>query len=246
MSSLVLELQRDATEKSVSESDLLRKALVVARKLRVTEIQQWLTNELNGYPVGATVPAYRTLRGELRAHNPYRGWVPLHMSNSEQAEALSKSSTSQPISELEDPVRGESGTIYVKFPKKTERNIMRRMDLPMEPAVLLAGSQIRGLLDTVRNIVLDWALDLEEKGISGEGMSFTVEEKQQASTTTVNINNPVNFNNQGTIVGSMDESQIQNNSSGSTQTYTKTLDLDAVRQLIEEMKLRIPGAAPFR
>lgn len=80
MASLVLELQRDALDKSVSTTDLLRKALVVARKLKVTDLVEWLTHELNGYPEGADVPEYRKLQGELKVHNPYHGWMPLMMS----------------------------------------------------------------------------------------------------------------------------------------------------------------------
>ena len=49
MSSLVLELQRDAIDPSVSPLNLLRKALIVARKLGIVEFQQWIELELNGY-----------------------------------------------------------------------------------------------------------------------------------------------------------------------------------------------------
>jgi hypothetical protein len=142
MPSLVLELQRDALDKSVATSDLLRKALVAARKLRVTDIEQWLSNELNGYPEGVVVPDYRTLQGETKVHNPYHGWVPLIMSGAKQAEMLSKRGTSQAISELENIASGEGGTIYVRFPKQIERSLMKGMDVPMEPAVILAKSQL--------------------------------------------------------------------------------------------------------
>ena len=56
-------------QRNINAADLLRKALVVARKRKVTDIEAWLTNELNGYPEGATVPAYRYLRGELKVRS---------------------------------------------------------------------------------------------------------------------------------------------------------------------------------
>ena len=48
MDSLVLELQRECLAPGVSVTDLLRKALVVARKLGVKDLQSWIENELNG------------------------------------------------------------------------------------------------------------------------------------------------------------------------------------------------------
>lgn len=236
MSSLVLELQRDALEKTVSTTDLLRKAMVVARKLRVTDIEQWISHELNGYPEGSEVPSYRYLRGEPKVFNPYNGWVPLMMSDAKQAELLSKRGTSQSIAELEMIAFGKGNFIYMRYPKRTEQSLMNGMDIPMEPALVASSSQVHGILDRVRNTVLDWALGLEEKGIMGEGMSFTPDEKKEAGSVTVNLSNL------GSIVGSMRDSQIQQGTNSSTQSYTKTLDLEAVRRVIDELKLRVNEA----
>ncbi len=49
MSSVIVELQREALDRNVHVSDLLRKALVVARNLALTEFQRWIELELNGY-----------------------------------------------------------------------------------------------------------------------------------------------------------------------------------------------------
>lgn len=48
MASVVIELQREALDRSIPASDLLRKALVVARKLSLPEFQSWIDRELNG------------------------------------------------------------------------------------------------------------------------------------------------------------------------------------------------------
>lgn len=110
MSSIVLELQQDALNRNVLTSDLLRKALVVARKLRVQEIQTWLDLELNGYGDGADIPDYRKIWGEVRAWNPYHGWQPVVFQNA-KIETLVKTRTcSQAAAELESLVSsGESG-----------------------------------------------------------------------------------------------------------------------------------------
>jgi hypothetical protein len=51
MQSLLLQLQGECLDSSVSIPDVLRKALVVARKLGVKDFQTWIEKALNGYPV---------------------------------------------------------------------------------------------------------------------------------------------------------------------------------------------------
>lgn len=236
MTSLVLELQRDALDKSVGTADLLRKAVVVARKLKVTDLAEWLSHELNGYPEGKDVPEYRSLRGELKVHNPFRGWIPLIIQDARQAELLSTRSTSQAISELEIIANGKGGMVYMRLPKNVEHNLMKGMDSPLEPAVLISKTQIHGLVDKVRNTVLEWALGLEEQGIMGEGMSFSQEEQRQASNVTLHVASL------GSVIGTMQNSQIQQGTHNSTQTYTQTLDLDAVARVLGELRSRLDEA----
>lgn len=236
MTSLVLELQRDALDKSVSTADLLRKALVVARKLKVTDIVEWLAHELNGYPEGIDVPAYRQLKGELKVHNPYHGWVPLMMSNAKHADLLSKRGTSQSIAELDRIANGDGEIVYVRLPRSIEQSLMKGMEVPLEPAVILSKTQIHGLVDKVRNTVLEWALGLEEQGITGEGMSFSSEEQAQAGNVTLNVSHL------GNLIGSMRDSQLQQDTKNSTQTYTKTLDLEAVSRIVGELRGRLGEA----
>ncbi|MEO0541525.1 MAG: hypothetical protein AAFZ80_11770, partial [Cyanobacteria bacterium P01_A01_bin.105] len=76
MNSLVLELQRDALDSSISVLDILRKAYVVARKLDIEQFQKWIELELNGYNEHS-IPDYRSVKGQLRAWNPYHGWHPI-------------------------------------------------------------------------------------------------------------------------------------------------------------------------
>ena len=74
--SIVLELQRMATDSSVDVGELLRKALVVATKLELTEFRDWIMHELNGYGE-SEVPSYRHCRCEIRCRNPYYGLIPV-------------------------------------------------------------------------------------------------------------------------------------------------------------------------
>jgi hypothetical protein len=61
LTSLVLELQRDALDETKTVSSILRKALVVSRKLGVRDADEWLDRELHGYADAPNVPRYRQL-----------------------------------------------------------------------------------------------------------------------------------------------------------------------------------------
>lgn len=113
MLGLVLELRRDAIDRSTSVADLLRKALVVARKLALDEFARWIDLELNGYGedyVGG-MPPHRVQSGETRAWNPYHGWLPIFFPEeaAELAERLRRRPCGQSIAELESLISSQTG-----------------------------------------------------------------------------------------------------------------------------------------
>ena len=75
MPALVPELVKAAIDATVSPGDLLRRALVVARRLAVPELVDWISSELNGY-YSREVPDYRRVQGQLIAENPINGPIP--------------------------------------------------------------------------------------------------------------------------------------------------------------------------
>lgn len=238
---LVLELQREALNKNSTVADLLRLALVVARKLGVTEFEQWIDAELNGYKAGSPpVPAYRKLTGALKCWNPYNGWIPLHSRDPAMDAKLSKRATTQSIGELESmkPSGKDGGTFIMHFPKELEAQLMSGMDIELQPALLVGGAQLHGVIDAVRNIVLDWSLKLEAAGVLGEDMTFSHEEKDRAAGSSVQYQ----IENQ-TVIHGMSHSQLQQGTAGSTQVFlAPPLDLKAVAALVRELRDALPGA----
>lgn len=220
MPALVPELVNMASDPTVSVSDLLRRALVAARRLDVPELADWITSELNGY-TGA-VPEYRKIRGHLEAMNPYHGPVPLQMAG-KGADWLTLLPERGSIPELE-PLSKGTGTLHRHFPTALEHDIMKAINVPMRPHLMFTTVQIRGIVERVRSRILEWALDLERRGVLGEGMTFTQQEKQ----TVQQIHNHF---------GNVSGSQIQISSNGSTQTQANTTgtDLDALRGLVEAL-----------
>lgn len=78
MSKIVLELQEEALKSNSDVISLLRKAYLVAKKLKLKDFESWIDNELNGYK-DDNVPIYRGLKGNLKGWNPFHGWLPVIM-----------------------------------------------------------------------------------------------------------------------------------------------------------------------
>lgn len=218
MSSLVLELQRDALDESVTVLSLLRKGLVVARKLSIQEFQHWIKNELDGYPDGVEPPQYRFMYGELKARNPIRGWIPMIVPPEFQ-DIISKRPIHQPISQIESLIENTKSakSSLVTMPPALDE-LLRKYDyIPYEMAIHIDPSQARGVLEAVRNVVLEWSLKLEEDGVLGEGMTFSKEERAVAAQHDYS-----SF----TQIIKMEQSQMQNSSSESQsnlETYKNDL-----------------------
>jgi AbiTii len=182
MNSLVLELQVDAINSSASTLNLLRKAFIVAKKLNVKELENWIDYELNGYSSVKAVPEYRIVTGQLKARNPYVGWIPVVLS-ADLDTPLSKRPISQPISEVENWVQTDTSSyLHLYFPKEVEIHLMNLVGEDFQPVVRISRSSLVSILESVRDRILRWALKLEEDGILGEGLSFSQIEKEIAAT----------------------------------------------------------------
>ncbi|MSO21625.1 MAG: hypothetical protein EXQ56_14465, partial [Acidobacteria bacterium] len=115
MDSSVIQLQQDALDHTVAVSDLLRKTLVISRKLALLELRAWAEQELSGYGKISDPPLYRMVRGEVRAWNPYGGWIPVIFQNSEHAEMTSERFCGQSVPELEQLAKGEARELHMPY-----------------------------------------------------------------------------------------------------------------------------------
>lgn len=190
MSSIVLELQGEALDQNVSISGLLRKALVVAKKLNISEFESWVNNELNGYKKGEDIPRYRQVEGVVKGWNPYHGWQPIMFEESAIEKTLSNRPCGQSIAEIESLILGKSikSFLQMPYPSETEQQLRRAIGFDTEITMMVPSTAMVRIVDAVRTIILNWSLKLEEDGILGEGFSFTPSEKETAEKTSYNIN----------------------------------------------------------
>lgn len=185
MTGLVEQLQADALDQSVSVATLLRKVKVAAFKLQLSDTVEWADKELKGY--SEDVPPYRMLRGRCMALDPYRGWTVVG-GDPELIEALSQRAVGQPISALEEMCRDDAGEIIITLSPKVVHQIVKGNPGCHDVALHITEADLVAVVDHVRNLVLDWAIDLARAGIKGEGLSFSTTERQLATASHLNIN----------------------------------------------------------
>ena len=224
MPALVPELVIMASNPSVPTDDLLRRALVVAKRLNVGELVSWIDAELNGYKIDQEVPDYRTVRGLLRAIDLFSGRsIPLEVNSAKLAHTLSTMPLRQSITELEHLAASPSG-VKINYGHEWHQALTEHLEDDLSPYVSVSSAQLLAVISSARNRILDWGLDLEGRGILGESMSFTQQEKQAVQEQHYHF-------------GNVSGSQIQISSNGSTQTQANTTgtDLEALRGLVEAL-----------
>lgn len=232
----IREIQRDALNSSVSVTDLLRKALVIANKLKLKEFEEWVNLELSGYGSAKQqdYPNYRKLTAEVKANNPYYGWQPVIFQSPELADAYSKCPLYQSVGEIEKIVTKEdlsSSTFQVPFSPKTQSRLIAAMGSNLPVTRFVNPANVFGILESVRNIILKWSLKLEGDGILGHGYTFTPEEQKKAISTQINVQN---------FYGPVVESQIQLSTNKSNQYKEIASEhIDIIKTWLEKLEKKI-------
>lgn len=233
MAGLVDELVEMATNESAAIGALLRRALVVAQRLEAPEIKDWIESELAGF-ADKECPPYRKVVGQLKVRNPFHGWQPVHIEDQALSDALCVRHVAQSAIELSDLLDGAKRTLIYRYPGPQALEIMRLIGTDLEPGLYIPRPSIVRVLGSVRDNVLRFALDLDRRGIKGEGQTFTHGEKAlgQSNHYNTTIHNHI---------GSMVDSQLQQYSSGTQQMGMNTQAIaaftEAIRAAMEELRL---------
>lgn len=231
-SSLVRQLQAEALDTNVQVSDLLRKAKVIATKLDLKDALVWIDRELNGY-IGFTteeLPEYRRLTGQPKGWNPYHGWQPIHFQSSKNLKLYSQAPLGQALGAIEEGLREKGDHIFAfPYPPEIKTNLMKAIDFPTDVCIHLDNSALFNIVESVRNLVLEWSLELEKAGIIGENMTFSVNEKKEATPITQQF-----FAQSIGVVGDLRDNALVSNVQ--TSTIDVNLDIDEVRDLVEQIR----------
>lgn len=212
MSKIVLELQQEAYQSETDIISLLRKAYLVAKKLNLKEFEEWLDKELNGYKDKQEVPEYRLVKVEdIR----YKDSAYIMAPNITTDEEIQKKTfkVKESIANLWNTYKNvKIHNAIVKFDGIDNIFLSQRSDFnyAFDCTVVINTAQVYYIFERVRNIILDWSIELENNGILGEGIQFNEEEKNIATNTPTiyNINN---------FFSSANEIQIQQDTKASSQ-----------------------------
>lgn len=232
MVSLVAKFQKDALDSTKNVTDILRTAKVVSAKLGLNDIEEWIAAELNGYPDIESTPDYRRAGGILEVQNPYRSW--LIVGNG----SLDRMPFKHPISQIEEFSKQET----ICFDPEPHAPLAGAYaSLPQR--VAFSGIVFKSILDVVRDRLLDWSLELEKRGITGEDMSFDEQEKQAAQSHTFNIQN---FSG---IIGNVTHSNVNVGDFGSIneqliQLKVPKIERDELENIFDELKSSRPEEKP--
>lgn len=227
MSSIILDLQKDIYDNKIELSDILRKAHVVAKKLKLSDIDKWINNELNGYKIGNEIPDYRKLKGETKYLNPYHGWLPMMFESSQMEDIFCIKDIPNAIPNIEDLIKSDKGNITYNMTADQNMFISKYTGRETQYAVFFSKSSLSNILTTVKNKILEWTLELEENNVLGNNMKFTQEEQNSAEQIS---NQTFNF---------YGETHIENSSIGNnniSSNITNNFEYDKAYKKLEEIE----------
>ncbi|MCJ8351384.1 hypothetical protein [Moritella sp.] len=188
MSSIILELQADAMNDTVSIQSLLRKAYAIAIKLSIEDSKQWIEAEMNGYDAGSEVPMYRRIKGALQAFNPVRGPIPVQIDDNEIEDTISVFHFRQSIAEIEGIINKHGKGFLIPFSGTQLASLQDVLQADYPLRLSFSATSLVPVVDNVRNTIFQWTLKLEQEGVTGEGLSFSSEEVKKAHMSThINI-----------------------------------------------------------
>lgn len=234
MEGIVISLQKELISTDCDVIVALRKAKVIASKLNISDFGMWVEKELNGYSDN-NVPAYRKIRGILKA-KCYNGYVTVSIGDSQFENKICEQSMQQPISQLVNIINSKDEGSLLLYPSGDVQHILNKcydIGYPTEFVLRVEQGAMQKIVESVKNKLLDWTLVLEEKGIVGEGLVFSCEEKQAARGLTYPVNNYYGTTN--IISGPVENAQLITGNDNDVSLYIR--NITEVKEAIEKEQL---------
>lgn len=178
--SLISEIKCDLTNKNEKIANTLRKAKILASNIKLKEFKDWIKYELEGYPDKEKLPNYR----KHHAHNfgtfsgPFGRIVNNFQIPSFNLPDVIKETVNNlyfydGISEIESMLKVKGSSLQEKWPQEAvmlARDYVKlsgNMEL-IEAHKIVTKSMLEGIVDNVKNKLLDFILELEESEILTE------------------------------------------------------------------------------
>lgn len=191
---LVDEIVDGAMRSSVPLADLLRKCRVVAQQLDNEPLKAWVKSELDGYPEGrASLPAYRILR--IHARGMFVGPIAIlndqplspHVLDQKHREWATTAYLLQSLAVYERLLEDKKGDLRMPWPAEIVVRYQADFidDFTLNRAwQVIPVSAVLGLVESVRNRLLDFALELQGNLAKAEQASVPIAPEKVTSAFT--------------------------------------------------------------
>lgn len=196
--SLLSQIQEDLLNDNIKTSSILRKAYVLARKLGDATFLTWIESELNGYDWNKIkdikdFPEYRRPGGYLQGIGPYNITKPVELYDPEIYEKVCRPPIVMSIPEVEAQVEETSSknSIRMTVAPQTSKILCKAIGMQLSLFLSYSKASFQGIVNAVRNRLLQIILDLQEKTPNIENNKLTATEKKALSKNIIQIiNNP--------------------------------------------------------
>lgn len=231
---LIKELRDDIVDSEKPLSGIMRKAKVLASMLKNEELKTWVDNELNGYSSQDDIPEYRQSTNESYGYfaGPFGSALknfPIPTVNLPKKiqKIFEKTYHAQGIRGLESVLENDSPSFNVPWPADIipfiQDKIYARYNCVSAWRVI-GRSQIEQIIDTVRNKLLNFVIELMEKYpdiIEKEEAIADIPKDQITSVVTTNIFGSHNVIASGQYVNQTVIQDIRTNDIDSLLSYMK-------------------------
>jgi hypothetical protein len=169
---LLRDLQDGAVSSSTPVAELLRKCQVLAARLPLPSLAEWVQHELNGYPLEAELPEYREVTGIAKGHflGPFgsglrNATLPAGNLPVEYRQWAQRAKLRQPIAVLQElSVKSKEG-LQIPWPGdllvRVQDQFYENMSLA-QAWLALSVSDVVAAVEAVRNRILTFALEAEK------------------------------------------------------------------------------------
>lgn len=165
----IAEIMEELSSKDCDLESVLLKIKILAHRTRRKKIESWANSEIDGYKPSENIPEYRRLRLILMGtianrsirHNLAR--IPILHLSKEQQESISTLEVPNGMRSLQDLVKNAHelvSPIQLEFLPLLGKTLSPGTSI-IEAHVSASQTELQGIVSTVRRIILDYLLEVE-------------------------------------------------------------------------------------
>ncbi|MDQ1207467.1 hypothetical protein QE380_000390 [Acinetobacter baylyi] len=187
-------LQKLVLDPQSNITDILRSALLISHKLSLLDFKTWCELELKGYDDidDSNVPEYRHLYGSFHVTDV----------NTKVHQPLGDRAACQVIKDsiifFQESLDNNDQFLSIRFPDDKNKNLKQMFGISSKSCIFyssISRTYFLKALDIIRTKILEFSIELENKGILGDEWEFTEQEKQMTQNINYNISNVGNIAN---------------------------------------------------